>query len=72
MIGVDLSDEMLSILREKAEESGVQNLLLLCQNLLELDLYGTVRAAVSTFDTFNHIGPYEHFCKALELSLIHI
>lgn len=72
MIGVDLSDEMLSILREKAEESGVQNLLLLCQNLLELDLYGTVRAAVSTFDTFNHIGPYEHFCKALERAALFV
>ena len=30
-------------------------LLLLRQDLLKLDLYGTIRAAVSTFDTFNHI-----------------
>ena len=28
---------------------------LLRQDLLKLDLYGTIRAAVSTFDTFNHI-----------------
>ena len=30
-------------------------LLLLRQDLLKLDLYGTIRGAVSTFDTFNHI-----------------
>lgn len=56
MIGVDLSPEMLSVLREKAWETGQEGLLLLCQDIAELDLYGTVRAAVSTFDTFNHIG----------------
>ena len=72
MIGVDLSDEMLCILREKAEEQNVSNLLLLCQNLLDLDLYGTVRAAVSTFDTLNHIGPYADFCKAIQRAALFI
>ncbi len=65
MIGVDRSPEMLSILREKASESGIEGVLLLCQNLEELDLYGTVRAAVSTFDTLNHIGGAERLEKAL-------
>lgn len=56
MIGVDQSEEMLAVVRDKADQLGLSGgLLLLCQNLLELDLYGTVRAAVSTFDTFNHI-----------------
>ena len=64
MIGVDLSPEMLSVLREKAWETGQEGLLLLCQDIAELDLYGTVRAAVSTFDTFNHIGPAEKFRRA--------
>ena len=72
MIGVDISDEMLCILREKAEEQNVSNLLLLCQNLLDLDLYGTVRAAVSTFDTLNHIGPYADFCKAIQRAALFI
>ncbi|WP_367925989.1 class I SAM-dependent methyltransferase, partial [uncultured Ruthenibacterium sp.] len=72
MIGVDLSDEMLSILREKAEEKGVHNLLLLCQDLTELDLYGTVRAAVSTFDTLNHIGPFSQFSKALKRAALFV
>ena len=65
MIGVDRSEEMLSVLREKAFEQHVEGLLLLRQDLERLDLYGTVRAAVSTFDTFNHIGPFPRFAAAL-------
>lgn len=65
MIGVDCSAEMLSILREKAADGGAGDVLLLCQDIAELDLYGTVRAAVSTFDAFNHIGPAERFRRAL-------
>lgn len=65
MIGVDQSPEMLSILREKMGESGQNGLLLLCQSIETLDLYGTVRAAVSTFDTFNHIGGLDRFQQAL-------
>lgn len=30
-----------------------------------MELYGTIRAAVSTFDTFNHIGPIQQFEKAV-------
>ncbi len=66
VIGIDRSEEMLSVLREKAEELGLAGrLLLLRQDLLELDLYGTIRAAVSTFDTFSHIGPLERFEQAI-------
>ena len=44
------------MVRDKAEQLGLSGrLLLLRQDLLKLDLYGTIRAAVSTFDTFNHI-----------------
>lgn len=71
MIGVDLSSEMLSILREKASETS-RDILLLCQDLTQLDLYGTVRAAVSTFDTLNHIGPFPSFCKAIAKAALFI
>ncbi len=57
MIGIDASEEMLCILREKAAELEVEGVLLLQQDLRELDLYGTIDAVISTFDTFNHIGP---------------
>ena len=60
MIGVDQSEEMLAVVRDKADQLGLSGkLLLLRQNLLELDLYGTIRGAVSTFDTFNHIPDLE-------------
>ena len=39
----------------KQPTGAVCELLLLRQDLLKLDLYGTIRGAVSTFDTFNHI-----------------
>lgn len=54
MIGIDQSSDMLSVAREKAETTS-SNILFLCQNLAELELYGTIRAAVSTFDTLNHL-----------------
>ena len=66
VIGIDRSEEMLSVLREKADELGLTGrLLLLKQDLLDLDLYGTIRAAVSTFDTYSHIGPQENFENAI-------
>lgn len=78
MIGVDLSPEMLSVLRDKAQQAadagdaGAKRLLLLNQDLTALDLYGTVRAAVSTFDTLNHIGPYERFAAAVARAALFI
>lgn len=66
VIAIDQSEEMLAVLRDKADQLEISNdLLLLRQNLLELDLYGTIRAAVSTFDTYSHIGPWANFEKAI-------
>ena len=56
MIGADASPDMLSVARQKAEEAGV-NPLFLCQSAEELDLYGTVDAAVSSLDSFNYLEP---------------
>ena len=57
MIAIDQSEEMLCVVREKADQLGLTGgLLLLQQDLLNLDLYGTIRGAVSTFDTLNHIS----------------
>ena len=66
VIAVDQSEELLAVLRDKADQLGIADgLLLLRQNLLELDLFGTIRAAVSTFDTYSHIGPWQNFEKAI-------
>lgn len=53
VIAVDASPLMLNILRDKA--AGRQGLLLLCQDLTQLDLYGTARLFVCTLDTVNHL-----------------
>lgn len=50
MIAVDGSEEMLALAAEKAPGA-----LLLCQDMRELDLYGTVDGAVCTLDSFNHL-----------------
>ena len=55
MTGVDLSPEMLTVARDRAAEAGTDGILFLCQDLGELDLYGTVDACVSTLDSINHV-----------------
>lgn len=54
VIGVDASPEMLCAAREKLAPFGTRALLL-CQDMTELDLYGTVDAAVCTLDSLNHL-----------------
>ena len=54
VIGVAISEEMLSKALEKKAETG-SNSLYLCQNLAELDLFGTINCAVCTLDSINHI-----------------
>jgi ubiquinone/menaquinone biosynthesis C-methylase UbiE len=66
VIGVDASEDMLSVANEKKydEESSA---LFLCQKAEELDLFGTIQCAVSSLDTFNHIGSIEKIEKAISL-----
>lgn len=54
MIGVDNSEEMLELAMEKRERSG-RDILYLCQDMREFELYGTVRAVVSICDCINYI-----------------
>jgi len=54
VIGVDASAGMLSAAQGKAFDSG-RNILFLCQRMQELDLYGTVNAAVCALDSINHL-----------------
>ena len=50
MVGLDVSPEMLSVARAKPENRDV---LLLCQDMREMELYGTVQGAVSAYDCLN-------------------
>ncbi|WP_059005131.1 class I SAM-dependent DNA methyltransferase [Bittarella massiliensis (ex Durand et al. 2017)] len=63
LIGADPSEEMLEIARERVMGSG-EDILLLGQGMEELDLYGTIRAAVSTLDTVNHLPDREAVRRA--------
>ena len=65
VIGIDMSEEMLAVAREKSAEIGT-DVLYLCQKAEELDLYGTVDAAVCCMDSLNHITDYKTFHKAIE------
>lgn len=58
MTGVDISPDMLCEARNNASDKGL-DILLLCQSMDELDLYGTVDAAISTFDSINHLESAE-------------
>ncbi len=59
MIAVDASADMLTVFREKCPKNAGEGILLLNQRLQDLDLFGTIRAAVSTFDTLNHLNEAE-------------
>ncbi len=65
VIGVDISPEMLSVARENSADSGL-DVLYLCQEASELDLYGTVDGAVCCLDSLNHITDYEWLCQTLK------
>lgn len=54
VIGVDGSQDMLAVAWEKAMDADLSPLLL-CQDMRELDLYGTVDGAVCMLDSFNHL-----------------
>ena len=68
MTGVDYSPEMLDVARETAEREGL-DILWLCQDMREFELYGTVELAVCCLDSVNHltsVGDVEKF-----FSLVH-
>lgn len=54
MIGIDNSYDMLDIAMEKKYASG-NDILYLCQDMREFELYGTVRAVISRCDSLNYI-----------------
>ncbi|WP_040197704.1 class I SAM-dependent DNA methyltransferase [Candidatus Soleaferrea massiliensis] len=55
VIGIDASEEMLS----KAMQKSPPEILYLCQDMREIDLYGTIDAAVCALDSINHLEDEE-------------
>lgn len=64
VVAADKSEEMLSIAMNKAETFG--NPIFLNQSMQELDLFGTIDAAVCTLDSINHIDNKQDIKKAIE------
>ena len=67
MIGVDNSEEMLAEAMEKKVESG-HEILYLCQDMQEFELYGTVRAIVSVCDSLNYLTDEEDLLTVFRLA----
>lgn len=56
LIGVDLSEQMLDIAHEKEmEEINASGAIYLCQDMCELELFGTIGACVSVCDCINYV-----------------
>jgi len=66
MIGIDNSEEMLAIAREKNADCKA-DILYLCQDMREFELYGTVRAAISVCDSMNYLLSEEDLRKVFKL-----
>lgn len=64
VIANDISPDMLNIAREKLNRFD-NKVLLLCQDLCELDLYGTVDGAVCCLDSLNHITQEDELNQAI-------
>ncbi len=65
VIGTDLSEDMLSVAREKTDDEGL-DILYLCQRAEDLDLYGTVDGAICCMDSINHITDPHTLQRAFE------
>ncbi|HHV31100.1 class I SAM-dependent DNA methyltransferase [Caproiciproducens sp. LBM24188] len=63
--GVDRSSAMLSVAQQKAAQAQL-NLLFLCQDMLRLDLFGTVDTVICALDSVNHLNGENEVLKAFQ------
>lgn len=66
MTGVDLSSDMLYEAMNKRAESGL-DILYLCQDMREFELYGTMKAIVSVCDSINYLTDTEDLIQTFSL-----
>ncbi len=68
MIGVDNSEEMLSIARSGGDDPGdAGGILYLLQDMREFELFGTVRAVVSVCDSINYLLGEDELLRVFSL-----
>ncbi len=66
MIGIDISEDMLIIAKEKALKQSL-NILYLSQDMRYFELYGTVDCIISLCDSINYITSSEDLLKIFKL-----
>lgn len=69
MTGIDISPEMLSEAYSICAREGIDDVLFLCQDMTEFELYGTVDAVVCCLDGINHLTGSGDITKCF--SLVH-
>lgn len=65
MIGVDISEDMLNIAKNENQRD---NILYLCQDMREFELYGTVDVIYSSYDCINYIVSKRDLKKVFSLA----
>lgn len=68
MTGIDLSEDMLMVANENSASEGL-DILYLCQDMTEFELYGTVDAVYCCFDSLNYLTRPGELSKCF--SLVH-
>ena len=63
VIGVDVSFDMLSVFFFFKQKTAYE-ILYLCQDATQLDLYGTIDGAICCLDSLNHITDYAQIGRA--------
>lgn len=62
VVGIDSSQEMLSVALDKKYDSGLP-VQYLCQDMRNIDMYGTIHTTVCTLDSLNHLSCKEDVRK---------
>ncbi len=65
VIGCDVSVDMLGKAQQKSAECGT-DIIFMCQDMQQLDLYGTIQGAVCTLDSLNHLDSIKSAEKTFE------
>ena len=65
VVGVDNSDEMLGMAIEKKFDSGL-NIQYLCQDMRNLDMFGTIDITICALDSINHLSSLNDVRKVFE------
>ena len=67
MTGIDISEDMLSVAREECARKRISDVLWLCQDMTDFELYGTVDACVCCLDSLNYLTKLSDVKKCFSL-----